>query len=179
MSIKAEQLWPIAAKAVHGYVNKQFTKYFTKEEVEDMVAEVAYKIWKARDTFDEERGTFNGWVWTIATNAVKTAAKAKWNRSRVDERIEDVVEVTPLDTILEENGYVEETADSDMLRREMVDSLFAKLRSERDKRFLGWQIEGVSAEEMAEREGTSVQNVYMILYHMRQRLRAQPLREAA
>ena len=177
MTIQAEQLWPIAAKAVHGYVNKQFTKYFTKEEVEDMVGEVVFKTWRARNTFDEEKGTLNTWVWTIAKNTVRTTAMAKRNRSGMVERIED--EVIPLDTMFENSGYVEEDTDSKLLQREMVDGFFAKLRDERDKRFLNWQIEGLTAEEMAKREGTTKQNVYLILCRMRQRLRAQHLHEAA
>ena len=121
MPIRDEQVWGLANKAVRGYVNKQFAKYFTKEEVEDMVADVALRIVKARDKFDEERGCLNAWVWTIAVNVVKTAGKAKSNRTAFAERIE----------------------------------------------------------EMAKKEGTSVQNVYMILHHMRQRLRAQRVRGAA
>lgn len=179
MPIRDEQIMGLANKAVRGYVNKQFAKYFTKEEVEDMVADVALRIVKARDKFDEERGCLNAWVYTIAMNVVKTAGKAKSNRTAFAERIEDMEETAPIDITYEKNGYVEEAADEDLMRREMVSGFYAKLRSERDKRFLGWQIEGLSAEEMAKKEGTTVQNVYMILHHMRQRLRAQRVREAA
>ena len=53
---------------------------------------------------------------------------------------------------------------------QLRESLRSRLKSERDRRFLDWQIDGLDAKEMARREGIPVENVHMVLFHMRQRL---------
>ena len=162
--IPVSQFWPYAAKAVNSYVHNHFNRYFSHEEIEDMVSEVVMKMWRARDSFQEEKGGLSSWVGTIARNVVKSTAKSKWKRSAISESMEDeVVSVI--------RAQKEFDTDAHLLKEEARDRLFARLNSERDKRFLTWQLEGYDANEIAEKEGISVQKVYMALFHMRERLR--------
>ena len=168
--IKPSQFRQLAAKAVLGYVNKQFSKYFTEEDKEDIISEVVLRMWRAKDSFDSSKGNLATWVGTIARNAVKSMAAAKSSRKDISWLIEDNEEECDF---YDECGYrcYEFATDRDLLLEEHKKCLFDSLRSERDRRFLKWQMEGLDAEEMARKEGISKSNVHMILFHMRHRLK--------
>ena len=164
LPIPVTQFRPIAAKAVNGYVHKQFNQYFSREEIEDMISEVVLRMWRARDSFQEEKGGLPTWVGTIARNVVKSTAKSKSKRSDISDSMDDEVASVV-------RARKEFDADAHLLKEEARDRLFARLKSERDKRFLTWRLEGYDADEIAEKEGISVKKVYMALFHMRERLR--------
>lgn len=158
-----------AAKAVLGFVNKKFPKYFSVEEKEDIISDVVLRMWRAQDRFDESKGSISTWVGTIAKNVVRSAAAAKCCRADISNEFED-------GEILDNCEYSnfrgnEFAADRDIMFEEFQEGIFGSLKSERDQRFLAWQIDGLDAKEMAEREGISIGNVYVVLHHMRQRLR--------
>ena len=159
----------IAQKAVIGYVRKQYPKYFSHEDMEDMVSEVTLRMWRAKDSFDAEKGDVFQWVWTIAKNVVRTQALAKHNRTDISLSFEDgdIQDNCPYSTYRgDEFG-----ADKDILFDEMQECLFDKLKSDRDKLFLCWKIEGLDSKEMAERAGISVEAVYMVMFHLKQKLK--------
>lgn len=167
--ISAQQVNEQASQAVRGYIRSQFPKFFTAEDIEDLTGETVYRMWRARTTFDPQKGSLATWAGAIARNVVRAAAEAKWRRVGISAELED-------------GCYPEEgsagafrsdayTADGALLLEERLQSLYAKLRSERDQRFLSWQIDGLDAQEMARREGIPVGRVYMVLFHMRERLR--------
>jgi RNA polymerase sigma factor (sigma-70 family) len=166
--IKDEQFWPLATKAVLSYVNKRFPKFFSEEDKEDMASEVVLRMYRAKDRYDGEKGALSTWVGTIAKNVVRSAARAQWNRSGISEHFEDGVFTD--DQPWSSHRANELAADGDLLRKELRESLRSRLKSERDRRFLDWQIDGLDAKEMARREGIPVENVHMVLFHMRQRL---------
>ena len=68
--IAPEQYRNVASKAVSSYVKKQYSKYFTNEDIEDMVSDVTLRMWRAKDSFDAEKGDVFQWVWSIAKNVV-------------------------------------------------------------------------------------------------------------
>lgn len=159
-----------AAKAVLGFVNKKFPKYFSEEEKEDIISDVVFRMWRSMDLYDSSKGSLSTWIGTIAMNMVKSAAMAKKCRMGISGEFKD-------GEILDNSSYStfrgnEFAADRDILFEEFQEGLFDSLKSERDQRFLAWQIDGLDAKEMAEREGISVGNVYVVLHHMRQRLRS-------
>ena len=45
-----------AQNAVYAFVGKQFPKFFSKQEIEDMVGEVVMRMWRAQGSFDPEKG---------------------------------------------------------------------------------------------------------------------------
>ena len=158
-----------ASKAVRGYVRKQFPKFFTEQDTEDIVSEVMLRMWRGHRSFDPEKGALSTWVGTIARNAVRSAAEAKWHRLDISGRFEDgeILDNCPYSTYRAE----EFATDGELLRNEREAELFSKLCSERDRRFLAWKIQDLDANEMAEREGTSAANANLIIFHMRQKLR--------
>lgn len=166
--IKPNQFRAFASKAVLPYVNSKFPKFFSEEEKEDIISDVTLRMWRARDSYDSNKGALSTWVGKIAKNAVFTAAEAKWRRSDISAVIE---EADSDDCTYINNLKGDDYADKDILFEELQEGLFSKLRGERDQRFLAWQIDGLDAKEMAKREGISVSNVYMVLFHMRKRLR--------
>ena len=59
--IAPEKYRNVASKAVSSYVKKQYSKYFTNEDIEDMVSDVTLRMWRAKDSFDTEKGmSFSG-----------------------------------------------------------------------------------------------------------------------
>ena len=166
--IAPEKFRNAAYKAVAGYVRKQYSKYFTVEDIEDMVSEVTMRMWRAKDSFDSEISDVSHWVWTIAKNVVKSTALAKHNRTEISNGFEDgeIQDNCPYSMY---RGY-DFGADKDLLYEEAQQCLFDKLQSDRDKMFLCWKLDGLDSKEMAERAGISVDAVYMIMFHLRQRL---------
>ena len=168
--IASEKFRNVASKAVSSYVKIQYSKYFTNEDIEDMVSDVTLRMWRAKDSFDAEKGDIFQWVWAIAKNVVRTSALAKHNRADISLAFEegDIQDNCPYSTY---RGY-EFGADKDILFEETQESLFDKLKSGRDKLFLCWKIEGLDSKEMAERAGISVEAVHMVMFHLKQRLQS-------
>ena len=164
LSIQPKDFWTTAAKAVKAHANKKFAGFFQEADVEDIVAEVVTKMWRARGRFDPDRGSEFGWVWTIAKNAVRDAAIAKRNRDLIDGRWSDSVD-EKADSLVDDN-----CADLELLQDELVESLYEGLRQERDKRILLYLAQDFDYEEIAEREGLTMRATYMAVYHLRRRL---------
>ncbi len=170
LPISPEQFRQYASKAVHGFVDKQFPKYFYQYEMEDMVSDVVLKIWRARESYDPAKGAYSTWVGTIARNVVRSEARAKSCRENISCKFDR-------DIVLDESEYGlyrsgEMSADGEFIAEEMHRAFYSRLVSERDRRFLAWQIEGLDAGEMAKREGITVNNVHIILCRMKRRLRS-------
>lgn len=164
LSIQPKDYWTMAAKAVKAYANKQFAGFFQEADVEDIVAEVVTKMWRARGRFNPDRGSEFGWVWTIAKNAVRDAAIAKRNRKDIGGGWNDSVDEKA------DGMEAEDLADRQLLMDEMVESMYDHLRQERDKRILLYLADGLDYEEIAEREGMTMRVTYMAVYHLRRRL---------
>ena len=157
-----------ATKAVLGYIRKQYSKFFSEEEMEEMISEVVLRMWRARDSYDSGKGTLSTWVGIIAKNVVRSAAEAKANRSSISGEFEDgEIQDNCTYSLYRSQDFA---ADRELLFEEMQERLFSKLKSDRYQRFLAWKIEGLDASEMAEREGITVEAVYMVLFHLKQRL---------
>ncbi|MBQ6177314.1 MAG: sigma-70 family RNA polymerase sigma factor [Bacteroidales bacterium] len=164
LNIQPKDYWEMAAKAVKAYANKTFACFFTEAEVEDIVAEVVTKMWRARESYNPDKGTVFGWVWTIAKNAVNDAARAKRKREDVGGCWNDDVEK------LAEGIVADDRADRQLLMDEVVEKMYNRLKQERDKRILLYLVDGLDNEEIAEREGLTKQGACMAVYHVRRRL---------
>ena len=73
---------------------KNIIKMITKSENEDLEQEVYLKVWKNSDKYTE-KGSFKGWVNTIAKNASKDYLKLAYNRkeqltTEVDKTFENI-----------------------------------------------------------------------------------------
>lgn len=168
LPVGPEQFRRYASGAVQAFVNKQFPKYFSVEETEDMVSDAVLRMWKARDSYDPAKGAFSTWVGTIARNVVKSAARAKCCREDISRKFAD--DVVPDESVYGLYRSGEMSADGELIAEETHRTLISGLGSERDRRFLEWQIEGLDASEMARREGITVNNVHLVLCRLRRRL---------
>ena len=164
LSIQPKDYWTVATKAVRSYVSKKFAGFFAEADIEDLVAEVVTRMWNARATFDPTRGEEFTWIWTIAKNAVNDAAMAKRKRENIGGCWDDDVTETV-------NGMAgDDFADRELLRDELVESLYDRLRQERDRRILLYLAQDLDYKEIAEREGMTKRAAYMAVFHIRQRL---------
>ena len=168
LPIRDRQFRSVASRALLHYVNKRFPRFFSEEEKEDMTSEVVLRMWRARGSYDGEKGALSTWVGTIARNVVLTAARAKSNRMDISGELEDGV--YPDDQPWCRYRADEQAPDGNILMEQLEEGLFARLGSERDRRFLRWQVDGLTTKEMAEREGIPVDTVHMVLFRMRRRL---------
>lgn len=61
---------------------------FTNEEAEDILQDIFIKVWKYRDSFDEEKSARKTWIFTITKNTIYDALRKKKNTkiiSSIDE----------------------------------------------------------------------------------------------
>ena len=168
LPIRPEQFRQYASAVVRAFVNKQFPKYFSVEETDDIVSDVVLRMWRARDSYDPAKGAFSTWVGTITRNVVKSAARAKCCREDISCKLSE-------DIVIDDSVYGlfrsgEMSTDGELIAEETYMTLISVLDSKRDRRFLDWLIEGLNASEMAEREGISVKNVHLVLCRMKRRL---------
>lgn len=169
-TISATEMVELANKAVRSYVGKRFPKFFSNEDVQDLVQDAISRMWERRDTFDPSKGNDFAWAWTISKNKVLDAAASKARRAGVFEHFEDGEIPTDCQPyMVDADDY---TADRDLLYEEHVDEMFNALRSERDKLLLAWTMDGLDAKEISERLELPLSTVYMAKYHMRERLKA-------
>ena len=164
LEIQEQEYLTTAAKAVRSYVSRKFNGFFSESDIEDIVSEVAMRMWAGRASFDPEKGKEFTWVWTIAKNVINDAAAAKHNRENINASWSDDVDMAA-------NLMVgDDRADRELLRDEFVEDLYGRLRQERDCRLLLYLAQDMEYEEIARREGLSLSATYMAIYYMRQRL---------
>ena len=61
--------------------------FFTKEDIDDMVQDVAMKVWRALDRYDPSRAKLSTWVGCIAVNCVKDAVDYRMKRLGISESL--------------------------------------------------------------------------------------------
>ena len=159
-TLNNDNILPMSEKAVRGYVKNHFKGFFCEEDIEDMVSEVALRIYRAKESFNTDKAVFP-WVWTIAKNVVKDAAAAKSKYEAVTESLDDA-----LNDIVGTMGV-----DWKLRQKDMLDGFLSKLTQERDKRLLRDLVDELDAKEIAEKEGMTVRQVYMAVFHLRCRLK--------
>ena len=165
LAIELNEYWTIAAKAVGSYVGKKFTGFFSNADKEDIVADVVTRMWRARESYDPAKAEVFTWVWAIAKNAVLDAAMDKYKRVNIGGRWDDNADKEA------NRMFSDDSADSELLRDELVEDLHDRLRLERDKRILLYLAEDLDYEEIAEREGLTKQAAYMAVFHLREKIR--------
>jgi len=157
--------WPLATKVVASFVRKNYRGMFTAQDVDDIAADVVTRMWKARATFNPEKGALHAWVWRIAQRAVLDAVNARAKRLGISEDIEKVGGGTyPL-------PIPDYSVDNSLVCDDKVEYYLRELKSERERRFLLYLADGLSAKEIAERESLTPNQVHMAVFHLRQHLK--------
>lgn len=157
--------WPLATKVVASFVRKNYRGMFTAQDVDDIAADVVTRMWKARATFNPEKGALHAWAWRIAQRAVLDAVNARAKRLGISEDIEKVGGGTyPL-------PIPDYSVDDSLVCDDKVEYYLRELKSERERRFLLYLADGLSAKEIAERESLTPNQVHMAVFHLRQHLK--------
>ena len=163
-SLDPNTFWPTATRAVASFIGKRYAGVFSAQDIDDIIGEVVKKMWEARASFDPAKGQFFSWVWRIAQNTILDAVDAKMKRLGISGDIEKV------GGGIYEMPVPEYAADDQLVCDDKLEYYYNELKRERDKRFLLYLADGLDSDEMAQREGIPVKQVYMIVYHLRQHL---------
>ena len=157
----------IAAKAVRCIVFKVFPRFFSEVEIEDLISTVIEKM--LTNEYNPERGAVSTWAGMIAKSVVFTEAKRKGQHSGV------ITPVGRLQSLPKTRPDFERTdsycPDFSTRHRESEQEFFGKLTTERERQLLRWQIDGLSRNEMAQKAGVSLNNIYVALNRLRAKLR--------
>ena len=159
------ECWPLATKVVANFVRKNYRGMFTAQDVEDIAADVVTKMWKARATFNPEKGTLHAWVWRIAQRAVLDAVNAWAKRLGISGDFEKVPGGT---YALPTPNYA---VDDELICDDRIEYYLSELKNERERRFLLYLADKLTTDEIMAREGLTPNQVHMAVYHRRQHLK--------
>lgn len=163
-SLDPAKLRPLVTKLVTSFIRKSFPGSFTHEDIEDIIGDVVYNILKKAETYDPAKGAIESWAWRIAHNAVIDAANDKKKRRGFSgniEKVDDNVYILPI-------PYY--SADGEFNRKDFEQYLLQSLKNERDKRFFRYLLDNLDRDEIASREGISVNAVNVVICRLRQQL---------
>ena len=160
--------WPTATAAVVGFIGKRYAGVFTAQDIEDIISAVVTDMWQYRESFDTTRKLFS-WAWRIAQNEVLDAVTYKNRRLAISGDIARV------------NGTVytlptPEYTDDNLIRSQVEEQFLDVIKSAREKRILHYLLDGLSNQEIAQREGITVSAATMAVFHLRQRLKERAIR---
>ena len=186
---EANAIYSIAETAVRicarNYADKTgFNHFFTKEDIEDIVGDTAYRACRSFATFDGGKSKLSTWVNRIAVNTFRDALDYKMKRRYINcELVEENPESGEdhnLDEVCRKSqeshceGWArmsEDEADKDLLRKDFEAYVSGSLSgmSERDRKFLEWMKLGYTAKEMAAMDGCSPNAASKKMWMIRQR----------
>ena len=161
-----QELLACATKAVRGYALKNFSSLFSNDDLDDLTQDVVYKVLAAADSLDPARPLFP-WVWTVAKHEVLSNVVRKQRElgRRVSLDAPGVIAAY-------DSRHAELPADAQLLADELAETLYGKLRTEREQLLFCWLHDELSDKEIAERLGVSDQTVYSAVFHLRGKLRS-------
>ena len=141
---------------IYSYVR---TSIFNYSDAEEVFQQVAMTMWRKRDSFDPERGTFRAWAIGIARNHIRN-----YVRQQVRERRVHVIAPDVLDRI--EEGW-KEFDDTWLERQAALKECFGKLDAT-DRQRLEYYYRGdAKPKEMASSEGISLRTFYRKVQKLR------------
>jgi len=154
------------------------------DDVEDVVEETFWQVWRQADRFAEGRGSVQTWVLTIARSRALDRLRAA--RRRREESIDDVGGAENLASAAAEPAFVSAASDPSLAvehreRRQLIMAALGELpREQREALELGY-FGGLSQSEIAERTGQPLGTVKTRMRLAMQKLRDRlaPLREVA
>lgn len=127
-------------------------------ELEECFSEVILRIWQKRALYDPEKGSWKGWIGTIARNTA-----LNWNRNRRP--------AEPLPETVSDSAPLPEEAVLRKERQKRLEEAVAKLSAGERQLFYRRYYYMQSAAQMAAELGMTERAVEGRLYRMRQKLR--------
>lgn len=170
-----------SVSATSSYANSHFPGFFSKDEISDIAGDVNYRACRSISTFNPNKSSLSGWVYSISCNRVKSACEKKLR------------ELPTISIVYDEDGEpavsgVDETYRTDdfsctrdleyqEFERDVRRVISSTLRED-DIRILGYIEYGMTPEEIAQTEGISANLASVRKHRIRERLR-EPLMEVA
>lgn len=160
------ECWPLATKMVASFVRKNHSGMFNAQDIDDIAAVVVTKMWASRESFDPAKGALHSWVWRIAQRAVLDAVNAKVRRLGISGGAEKQAGET---YVLPIPDYA---VDGELICDDKVEYYLRELKIDRERRFLLYLADGLNTDEIAAHEDLTPNQVHMVVYRLRQHLRA-------
>lgn len=139
----------------------------SREDVEDLKHDVFVTAFRRMHSYDPERGELSAWLFGITNKVVRGHLRRDWWRAHLrgtrpclneDASGDGASPPSPIDLI-------ERRADLDQLYR-LLDQLKVTWRTA----LVLHDLEGLSCEAIAQRQGTTLENVYVRVHRGRRRL---------
>ena len=172
LKLSDSEIFGLADKAVKSYVSKVFRGFFRYDDLEQLVIDVATKVFENRQKYDEKLGTAFNWIYRIAKNATLDAvAKEKRYRSiftsvALEDRVNDdgyAVGMTPVSS---------DETDAWLIAKDTERALRGSVSRDREKRLLDGLINGLTSADLAEAERVAPSKIYTPVCHLRSKLKS-------
>lgn len=135
------------------------------EEARDIVQVTFFKLWEARDRFDD-RWSPNTWIYRIASNLAIDHFRSKRSRERVAEPVRH-----HLRAVADTRSYGEHAQLADKEVASIFQELAADLSEKQRQVFLLREVEGLPSNEVAEIVGCQESTVRNHLFNARKHLK--------
>lgn len=134
--------------------------YFLTSEKEEVLNDVLLKIWNNIDSFDPNKGTFENWICAIASYESINRIRKEYLKNEL-ELNEDIIssESNPEEKVLQKELYKE------------ILSLLDSLKDQDKEIFLDLFFEGMTYEDISEKYGIKISNLYNIVSRNRKLLK--------
>ena len=164
---QAENLFNLAKVSVSRFVHKNYSKYFNKLDIEDIVSDTVLKALRYQASFNPEKASYNTWVSRIARNVVLDALDYKFKRNDING------DMYPM-YAGKDNGVdlSQVVGDVDTDRRILTDDFMESIReresilSTRDRSIWEMLKDGLKPREIAEITGMSANAVSIRKYYI-------------
>ena len=122
-----------------------------QEEASELMQDVFLQVWEKAELFDNERGNFDTWLFTLAHNKAINMLRSRLHKKRSREDNKDSIAITEIHTpaTREDRTPLTEQIESDE-RRVMLSALDAIPSAQRDALYLAYY-DGLSQSEISEK----------------------------
>ena len=158
-------------KAIRFFVDLFAPAFYLEAQLEDLVGNLRLKILKS-DSYDPAKGRFGGWIYQSAKRFVLTDLEKESEHRGIIVSFDSFQNVSYDDyegyaeypDHLSAVGFGTELPDEILIAKERREIFFTSL-SARNRRICELKEQGFSSEEIAEIMDTTLQAVYMAVFH--------------
>jgi RNA polymerase sigma-70 factor (ECF subfamily) len=77
-----EELLRSLGPAVHRVLARKFVPVLREVEIDDVLSIALYRVWRARQRYDADKGSLRLWFFRIAENAARDVLRHGWHKAR-------------------------------------------------------------------------------------------------
>ncbi len=87
-----DKILRIYGPQIFAFLLRKYDTVFNEADIEDVLSIATFRLWQARNAYDESRGSVRVWFFKIADNAAKDVLKLGWQKARMLEIVVDSYE---------------------------------------------------------------------------------------